>query len=61
MAGGFRGRVFCTAGTKDLCRLVLPDSGRIQEEDARQANKHGYSKHTPALPLYTRSGRRSAH
>jgi metallo-beta-lactamase family protein len=37
----------------DLCRLVLPDSGRIQEEDARQANKHGYSRHAPALPLYT--------
>jgi metallo-beta-lactamase family protein len=36
----------------DLCRIVLPDSGRIQEEDARQANKHGYSKHQPALPLY---------
>src|SRR5687767_3056162 len=52
---GFRGRVFCTSGTKDLCRLVLPDSGRIQEEDARQANRHGYSKHQPALPLYTES------
>ena len=52
VAGGYGGRVFCTAGTQDLCRLVLPDSGRIQEEDARQANKHGYSKHTPALPLY---------
>lgn len=53
VAQGFRGRVFCTAGTADLCRLVLPDSARIQEEDARQANKHGYSKHAPALPLYT--------
>lgn len=52
---GYKGRVFCTAGTKDLCRLVLPDSGRIQEEDARQANRHGYSKHHPALPLYTES------
>jgi metallo-beta-lactamase family protein len=39
----------------DLCRLVLPDSGRIQEEDARQANRHGYSRHQPALPLYTES------
>jgi metallo-beta-lactamase family protein len=39
----------------DLCRLVLPDAGRIQEEDARQANRHGYSKHHPALPLYTES------
>jgi metallo-beta-lactamase family protein len=52
---GYRGRVFCTAGTKELCGLVLPDSGRIQEEDARQANRHGYSKHHPALPLYTES------
>jgi metallo-beta-lactamase family protein len=50
---GYRGRVFCTAGTQDLTRLVLPDSARIQEEDARQANRHGYSKHNPALPLYT--------
>ena len=50
---GFRGRVFCTAGTKDLCRLVLPDSGRIQEEDAENANRHRYSKHDVALPLYT--------
>jgi metallo-beta-lactamase family protein len=52
VANGFRGRVFCTPGTADLCKLVLPDSARIQEEDARQANKHHYSKHTPALPLY---------
>ena len=52
MAQGFRGRVFCTAGTQDLCRIVLPDSGRIQEEDAENANRHGYSKHAPALPLY---------
>lgn len=54
-AHGYKGRVFCTAGTKDLCQLVLPDAGRIQEEDARQANRHGYSKHSPALPLYTES------
>lgn len=53
VASGFRGRVFCTSGTMDLCRLVLPDSARIQEEDARQANKHRYSRHDPALPLYT--------
>ncbi len=52
-AQGFRGRVFCTAGTQDLCRIVLPDAGRIQEEDAENANRHGYSKHAPALPLYT--------
>lgn len=53
VAEGFKGRVFCTAGTADLCRLVLPDAARIQEEDARQANRHGYSKHDPALPLYS--------
>ena len=50
---GFRGRIFCTPGTQDLCRIVLPDSGRIQEEDAAHANRHAFSKHTPALPLYT--------
>jgi metallo-beta-lactamase family protein len=50
---GFRGRVFCTPGTKDLCSLVLPDAAHIQEEDARDANRHGYSKHAPALPLFT--------
>ena len=55
VAQRFHGRVFCTAGTADLSRLVLPDSARIQEEDARQANKHGYTKHGPALPLYTES------
>jgi metallo-beta-lactamase family protein len=49
---GFRGRVYCTAGTSDLCRIVLPDSGRIQEEDAANANRHGFSRHSPALPLY---------
>jgi metallo-beta-lactamase family protein len=53
VAGGFKGRIFCTPGTLDLCRLVLPDAGRIQEEDARQANRHGYTKHQPALPLFT--------
>jgi len=53
VAHGYRGRIFCTGGTADLCRLVLPDAARIQEEDARQANKHTYTKHHPALPLYT--------
>jgi metallo-beta-lactamase family protein len=51
-AQGFKGKVFCTPGTADLCGLVLPDSGRIQEEDARFANKHGFAKHEQALPLY---------
>jgi metallo-beta-lactamase family protein len=53
VAQGFRGRIFCTPGTSELCSLVLPDSARIQEEDARQANRHRYSKHSPAQPLYT--------
>src|SRR5436190_2349738 len=53
VAQGFKGRVFCTAGTRDLCTLVLPDSAHIQEEDARDANRYRYSKHQPALPLYT--------
>jgi metallo-beta-lactamase family protein len=50
---GFRGRVFCTPGTMDLAKLVLVDSANLQEEDARQANREGYSRHNPALPLYT--------
>jgi metallo-beta-lactamase family protein len=53
VAGGYRGRIFCTPGTKELCSLVLPDSAHLQEEDARNANRHGYTKHSPALPLYT--------
>jgi metallo-beta-lactamase family protein len=53
VAGGFRGRIFCTPGTQDLCRIILPDAGRLQEEDARQANKHGYTRHEPARPLFT--------
>ena len=51
---GYRGPIYASAGTRDLCRVLLPDSGHIQEEDAAFANRHGFSKHTPALPLYTR-------
>jgi len=50
---GFRGRSFCTPGTADLCRIMLPDAGRLAEEDAREANRGGYSKHAPALPLFS--------
>ena len=50
---GFRGPIFATAGTAALCRIVLPDSGHLQEEDAAYANRKGFSKHAPALPLYT--------
>src|SRR4030088_2213513 len=53
VGGGFPRRVLCTAGTQELCTLVLPDSAHIQEEDARTANRRRYSKHQPALPLYT--------
>ena len=52
---GFRGSVFCTDATRDLCGILLPDSGYLQERDADFANRHGYSKHTPALPLYTQA------
>ena len=51
---GFSGRVHCTYGTQDLLHILLPDSGHLQEEEARYANKWGYAKHHPALPLYTR-------
>jgi metallo-beta-lactamase family protein len=51
--GGFKGPIFATAGTHALCGIVLPDSGRLQEEDAFYANRKGFSKHAPALPLYT--------
>jgi metallo-beta-lactamase family protein len=50
---GFRGPVWCTHATQELSRLLLPDSGRLQEEDAEYANRKGFSKHHPALPLYT--------
>ena len=50
---GFKGRVHATPGTRDLCNILLPDSGHLQEEDANFANRHGLSKHAPALPLYT--------
>lgn len=55
VAGGFAGKIYCTGGTFDLSRLILPDAARIQEEDAKHANKHGFSKHSPALPLYTQA------
>lgn len=50
---GWRGEVICTEATSDLCGLLLPDSGFLQERDADFANRHGFSKHRPALPLYT--------
>lgn len=50
---GFKGNIYCSPATADLCKILLPDSGHIQEEEALRANKYGYSKHHPALPLYT--------
>src|SRR5512144_2780260 len=51
---GFRGVAHCTPATRDLAGLLLPDSGRLQEEEAGFANRKGYSKHAPhAQPLYT--------
>jgi metallo-beta-lactamase family protein len=52
-ADGFTGRAFATPPTKALLGVLLPDSGGLQEEEARWANKKGYSRHTPARPLYT--------
>jgi metallo-beta-lactamase family protein len=51
---GFSGKVYCSSATVDLCRILLPDSGYLQEEEAAFANRHRLSKHQPALPLYTR-------
>jgi metallo-beta-lactamase family protein len=51
---GFRGKVFVTPATEDLCAILLPDSGHLQEEDAAFANRHNSSRHSTALPLYTR-------
>ncbi|HJV52255.1 MAG TPA: MBL fold metallo-hydrolase [Noviherbaspirillum sp.] len=50
---GFRGKIYCSEATYDLCKILLPDSGHLLEEEAGYANRHGFSKHTPALPLYT--------
>ena len=58
---GFEGPVYCTEATRELCELLLPDSGRLQEEEAEFANRHGFSKHKPALPLYTEQHARSEH
>ncbi len=50
---GFRGQILASSATVDITKIVLPDSGHLQEEDAEFANKKGFSKHAPALPLYT--------
>lgn len=50
---GFRGKIYCSEASFDLCKILLPDSGHLLEEEAGYANRHGFSKHSPALPLYT--------
>ena len=45
---GFIGRIYCTKATRDLCEILLPDAAHLQEEEARYANKRGFSKHKPA-------------
>lgn len=57
---GFTGPIWTTSASRDLCAILLPDSGRIQEEDARYANEKGISKHSPALPLYTQEDAEAA-
>src|SRR5256885_2888727 len=57
---GFRGPVFCSAGTADLMKILLPDSARLQEEEADYRNRHKITKHLPALPLYTEEDAREA-
>jgi metallo-beta-lactamase family protein len=52
---GFSGPVYCTQATRELCNILLPDSGYLQEEEARFRNKHKTTKHSPALPLYTQA------
>ncbi|HEX2724634.1 MAG TPA: MBL fold metallo-hydrolase [Beijerinckiaceae bacterium] len=50
---GFAGKVHCSDATRELCEILLADSARLQEQDAQYANRRGFSKHRPALPLYT--------
>ncbi len=57
---GFHGKAWATPATRDLAEILLPDSGHIQEEDANFANRHGFSKHSPALPLYTEEDARQS-
>jgi len=52
-SSGFEGPIHCTHATRELCEILLLDSAKIQMEDARWANKKGYTKHRPAQPLYT--------
>jgi metallo-beta-lactamase family protein len=57
---GFKGPIHCSKSTADLCGILWPDSGFLQERDAEFANRHGFSKHKPALPLYDAEDARRA-
>jgi metallo-beta-lactamase family protein len=57
---GFRGPVYCSRGTADLLKILLPDSARLQEEEAEYRNRKGLTRHQPALPLYTEEDARAA-
>jgi metallo-beta-lactamase family protein len=60
MKDGFQGPVYASRSTCGLCRILLPDTGKLQEEDARLANRRGFSKHSPALPLFTQAEARAS-
>ena len=57
---GFSRRIYCTRATRDLCGIMLPDAGHLEEQAAAAANRHDYSKHHPALPLFTEKDARKA-
>jgi metallo-beta-lactamase family protein len=60
VAQGFNGPVYCSRGTSDLLKILLPDAARLQEEDADYRNRHNLTSHAPALPLYTEDDAREA-
>jgi metallo-beta-lactamase family protein len=59
VALGFRRPIYCSRGTADLLKVLLPDAARLQEEDADYRNRHNLTKHAPALPLYTEEDART--
>jgi metallo-beta-lactamase family protein len=59
VAQGFRKPIYCSRGTAELLKILLPDAARLQEEDADYRNRHNLSKHAPALPLYTEEDARA--
>ena len=60
LSQGFKGPIYSNVATRELCGILLPDSGYLQEEDARRAESKGYSRHKPALPLYTEEDAKQA-